>query len=167
LQLLARNEVDLIMMGRVPDEIECTAAPFAPAPLGVVSAPHHPLSRRRNIDLRALKDQDFVARERGSGTRLAMERLFAKHRVKPRIIMEIPSNETIKQAVMAGMGLSFLSLRTIRHELASGHLVLLDIQGLPIVRHWYVTLLASKRLSPDAVVFDDVLIEVEGDTDHF
>ena len=93
LQLLARNEVDLIMMGRVPDEIECVAAPFATNPLGVVSAPDHPLSRRRNIDLRALKDQDFVARERGSGTRLAMERLFAKHRVKPRIIMEIPRLE--------------------------------------------------------------------------
>lgn len=77
-----------------------------------------------------------------------MERLFAKHRVKPRIVMELPSNETIKQAVMAGMGLSFLSLRTVRHELASGHLVLLDIEGLPLMKHWYVTHLASKRLSP-------------------
>ena len=91
LQLLVRNEVDLIMMGRVPDEIECVAAPFATNPLGIVCAPEHPLSRRRSIDLRALKGQDFVARETGSGTRLAMERLFAKHRIKPRIIMEIPS----------------------------------------------------------------------------
>ena len=162
LQLLARNEVDLIMMGRVPDEIECVAAPFATNPLGVVSAPDHPLSRRRNIDLRALKDQDFVARERGSGTRLAMERLFAKHRVKPRIIMEIPSNETIKQAVMAGMGLSFLSLRTARQEIAAGHLVLLDIKGLPLIRHWYVTRLKIKRLSPAAAEFERFLLEEGG-----
>ena len=101
LQLLARNEVDLIMMGRVPDEIECIAAPFATNPLGIVSAPDHPLSCRRNIDLRMLKEQQFVVREIGSGTRLAMERVFAKHRIKPRIIMEMPSNETIKQAVDA------------------------------------------------------------------
>src|SRR5437667_2167259 len=153
LQLLARNEVDLIMMGRVPDEIECVAAPFATNPLGVVSAPDHPLSRRRNIDLRALKDQDFVARERGSGTRLAMERLFAKHRVKPRIIMEIPSNETIKQAVMAGMGLSFLSLRTARQEIAAGHLVLLDIKALTLIRHCSITRLKTKRVAPPGAAF--------------
>ena len=162
LQLLARNEVDLIMMGRVPDEIECIAAPFAPNPLGIVGAPEHPLSRRRNIDVRSLKDQDFVARETGSGTRLAMERLFAKHRIKPRIIMEMPSNETIKQAVMAGMGLSFLSLRTARQEIAAGHLVLLDINGLPLIRHWYITRLKIKRLSPAALEFERFLLEEGG-----
>jgi LysR family transcriptional regulator, low CO2-responsive transcriptional regulator len=75
LQLLVRNEVDLIMMGRVPDEIECIAAPFATNPLGIVCAPGHPLSRRRNIDLRTLKDQEFVVRETGSGTRLKTKRL--------------------------------------------------------------------------------------------
>jgi len=162
LQLLARNEADLIMMGRVPDEIECIAAPFATNPLGIVGAPEHPLSRRRNIEVRALKDQDFVVRETGSGTRLAMERLFAKHRIKPRILMEIPSNETIKQAVMAGMGLSFLSLRTARQEIAAGHLVLLDVKGLPLVRHWYITRLKTKRLSPAAAEFEHFLLEEGG-----
>ena len=162
LQLLVRNEVDLIMMGRVPDEIECVAAPFATNPLGIVCAPEHPLSRRRSIDLRALKGQDFVARETGSGTRLAMERLFAKHRIKPRIIMEIPSNETIKQAVMAGMGLSFLSLRTARQELAAGHLALLDVKGLPLIRHWYITRLKVKRLAPAALEFERFLLEEGG-----
>lgn len=162
LQLLARNEVDLIMMGRVPDELECMAAPFATNPLAIVGAPEHPLSRRRNIDLRTLKDQDFVTRETGSGTRLAMERLFAKHRIKPRIIMEIPSNETIKQAVMAGMGLSFLSLRTARQEIAAGHLTLLDVVGLPLIRHWYITRLKAKRLSPAAAEFERFLLDEGG-----
>ncbi len=162
LQLLAKNEVDLIVMGRVPDELECVAAPFATNPLGIVCAPDHPLSRRRNINLRTLKDQDFVVRETGSGTRLAMERLFAKHRIKPRIVMEIPSNETIKQAVMAGMGLSFLSLRTARQEIAAGHLALLDVQGLPLVRHWYITRLKIKRLSPAASEFERFLLEEGG-----
>ena len=160
--LLARNEIDLVIMGRAPETIECSATAFATNPLGIISAPEHPLSRRRHAPLSILNDQDFVVRESGSGTRQSMERLFAEHGINPHIVMEMPSNETIKQAVMAGMGLSFLSLRTIRHELASGHLVLLDIQGLPIVRHWYVTHLASKRLSPAASVLKSFLIEEAG-----
>ncbi len=162
LQLLSRNEVDLVVMGRAPDELECISAPFATNPLGIVSAPDHPMSRRRHIDLRELKDQDFVARETGSGTRLSMERLFARHRIKPRIVMEIPSNETIKQAVMAGMGLSFVSLRTTRQEIAAGHLALLDVQGLPLIRHWYITHLKNKRLSPAALEFERFLLDEGG-----
>jgi DNA-binding transcriptional LysR family regulator len=91
-----------------------------------------------------------------------MERVFAEHDVHPRVVMEIPSNETVKQAVMAGMGMSFLSLRTIRQELGSGHLVLVDIDGLPIVRHWHITHLAAKRLSPAASRFKAFIVEEAG-----
>lgn len=162
MNLLTRNEVDLVIMGRAPDTLDCSATVFATNPMGIVSAPEHPLSRRRQAPLSILKDQDFVVRENGSGTRQSMERLFAKHRLSPPIVMEMPSNETIKQAVMAGMGLSFLSLRTVRHELTSGHLALLDIEGLPIIRHWHVTHLQSKRLSPAALAFKSFLIEEAG-----
>ncbi len=148
---LARNEIDLVIMGRAPEEIDCIAEPFVTNPLGIVAAPGHPLSRRRRAPLSILKDEPFVVRETGSGTRQAMERFFATHRMKFSVAMEMPSNETIKQAVMAGMGLSFLSVRTVRHELASGRLVLLDIVGLPVIRDWYVTHLSNKRLSPAAV----------------
>lgn len=162
MQLLSRNEIDLVIMGRPPDGIDCEATVFATNPLGVISAPEHPLSRRRAAPLSVLDGQEFVVREIGSGTRQAMERLFAVNAIEPRIVMEMPSNETIKQAVMAGMGLSFLSLRTIRHELAGGHLVLLDLAGLPLVRHWHVTHLTSKRLSPPAREFKSFLIEEAG-----
>lgn len=162
MQLLTRNEIDLVIMGRAPENIDCVATAFATNPLGVISAPDHPLSRRRAAPLVVLDGEDFVVRESGSGTRHAMERLFAEQGIAPRIVMEMPSNETIKQAVMAGMGLSFLSLRTIRHELASGHLVLLDIQGLPLTRHWHITHIASKRLSPAAREFKQFLIEEAG-----
>lgn len=159
MNLLARNEVDLVIMGRALDTIDCSATVFATNPMGIVSAPEHPLSRRRQAPLSILKDQEFVVRESGSGTRQAMERLFAEHNISPPIVMEMPSNETIKQAVMAGMGLSFLSLRTVRHELNSGHLALLDIDCLPMVRQWHVTHLQSKRLSPAALAFKSFLIE--------
>jgi DNA-binding transcriptional LysR family regulator len=159
INLLIRNDIDLVIMGNTPENIDCVATAFATNPLGIVSAPEHPLSRRRHAPVEILNNQDFVVRESGSGTRQAMERLFAEHHVSPRIVMEMPSNETIKQAVMAGMGLSFLSLRTTRQEMASGHLALLDIEGLPIVRQWYVTHLASKRLSPAARELKSFLVD--------
>ena len=162
MRLLSRNEVDLVIMGRAPDSLDCIATAFATNPLGVISSPEHPLSRRRGAPLSMLDGQEFVVREMGSGTRQAMERLFAANAIEPRIVMEMPSNETIKQAVMAGMGLSFLSLRAIRHELAAGHLVLLDVAGLPLVRHWHITHLTSKRLSPPAREFKSFLIEEAG-----
>jgi DNA-binding transcriptional LysR family regulator len=161
-KLLNRNEIDLIVMGRTPDNLDCAATAFATNPMAVISAPEHPLSRRRGAPLSILNDQEFVVRENGSGTRQAMERLFAEHQIQAKIVMEMPSNETIKQAVMAGMGLSFLSLRTIRHELASGHLVQLHIEGLPLIKHWYVTHLNSKRLSPATAALKNFLIEEAG-----
>jgi len=159
LGLLARNEADLVVMGRAPAELDCVATPFATNPLTIVAAPGHPLARRKHLPFSALKDYSFVVREEGSGTRAAMERLFAQHKTPLKVEMEMPSNETIKQAVMAGMGLSFLSMRTVRHELASGHIALVDIEGMPQVGHWYVTHLSQKKLSPAAQAFKEFLIE--------
>lgn len=159
LGMLSRNEVDLVIMGRVPGTLDCEALPFATNPLGIVAPPDHPLSRRKRIAFNVLKDHSFVVREQGSGTRAAMERLFAQHEVPIRTVMEMPSNETIKQAVMAGMGLGFLSLRTVRHELAAGHLALLDVSGMPLVGNWYVAHLRQKKLSPAARAFKTFLVE--------
>ena len=162
LGMLSRNEVDLVMMGRAPSTLDCEATPFATNPQGFVCAPDHPLSRRKKASFEMLQDYPFVVREQGSGTRAAMERLFAQHEIPLNIAMEMPSNETIKQAVMAGMGMSFLSLRTVRHELAAGYLGLVDINGMPIVGHWYVTHLKQKKLSPAAKAFKGFLIEQAG-----
>ncbi len=162
LAMLGRNEVDLVIMGRVPKEMDCIATPFATNPMAIVSGPTHPMSRRKQAKFSDLHDQEFVVREIGSGTRQAMERMFAFHQTKLNIAMEMPSNETIKQAVMAGMGLSFLSLRTVRHELASGHIVLLDIVGLPHIGHWYITHRSQKKLAPAAMAFKEFVIEQAG-----
>lgn len=162
LGMLSRSEIDLVIMGRAPNTLDCEAIPFATNPLGIVCAPDHPLSRRKRMSFDALKDYSFVVREQGSGTRAAMERIFAQHEVPLKVVMEMPSNETIKQAVMAGMGLSFLSLRTVRHELAAGHLALVDISGMPIMGKWYVTHLSHKKLSPAAKSFKAFLIDQGG-----
>jgi DNA-binding transcriptional LysR family regulator len=157
---LERWEIDLAIMGRAPEDQPCVAHPFATNPLSVVAAPDHPLVQASSPQpLSALKDDVWVVRERGSGTRQAMERLFTKHRFKPRIAMELPSNETIKQAAMAGMGIAFLSERTIRHELAGGRLASLAITGLPLVRHWYVVTRADLESSPAADAMQRFLLE--------
>ena len=162
LGMLARNEADLVVMGRAPGDLDCEAIPFATNPLAIVAAPDHPLARRKQLPFSALADYRFVVREEGSGTRAAMERLFAQHNTPLKVEMEMPSNETIKQAVMARMGLSFLSMRTMRHELAGGYMALVDIQGMPQVGHWYITHLSQKKLSPAARAFKEFLIEQGG-----
>jgi len=162
LGLMARNEADLVVMGRSPGNLDCEATAFATNPLSIVAAPDHPLVRRKHLPFSALGEHRFVVREQGSGTRAAMERLFAEHHTPMDVVMEMPSNETIKQAVMAGMGLSFLSMRTVRHELASGHLALVDIEGMPMMGNWYITHLRHKKLSPAATSFKAFLIEQGG-----
>jgi DNA-binding transcriptional LysR family regulator len=160
--MLARFEVDLVVMGRTPTHLDAQATAFATNPMTMVAAPDHALARRRNLNFSALGDYGFVVREEGSGTRAAMQHLFDDNHTALNVVMEVPSNETIKQAVMAGMGLSFLSMRTVRHELAAGRLAVLEVKGLPQVNHWYVTHLSSKKLSPAALAFKNFLIEQGG-----
>jgi DNA-binding transcriptional LysR family regulator len=91
-----------------------------------------------------------VVREPGSGTRAAMDRYFQAQRIGPPFAMEVASNETIKQAVIAGMGLAFLSLHTTALEVQSGLLKVLEVPGLPLVRRWQLVHLRAKLLSPPA-----------------
>jgi DNA-binding transcriptional LysR family regulator len=144
------NEVDLAVMGRPPRELDTRAEPFAAHPHAVVASPEHPLAKRRDIPPSALGAEEFIVREPGSGTRAAMEHFFREHRLAPPQVMEMSSNETIKQAVIANMGLAFLSLHTAGLEISTGQLVVLDVVGLPIVRRWHIVNVRGKPLSPAA-----------------
>ena len=152
-RMLHDNEVDLAVMGRPPRELDTRAEPFAAHPLAVVASPEHPLAGRREIAPKDLGAEPFIVREPGSGTRAAMEHFFRDHRIAPAQIMEMSSNETIKQAVIASMGLAFLSLHTAALELAARELVVLDVVGLPLVRRWYIVNVQAKPLSPAAEAF--------------
>ncbi|MGH8150747.1 MAG: LysR substrate-binding domain-containing protein [Steroidobacteraceae bacterium] len=158
-RLLGANELDLVIMGRPPRELDTTAEPFARHPFVVIAALDHPLARRRHIPLKSLARESFIIREQGSGTRASMEHVFRERGVTFRASMEVSSNETIKQAVMAGMGLSFISAHTIGLEAETGKLAVLDVAGLPIVRDWYVIHLREKILSPIAAAFRSYLLE--------
>ncbi len=155
---LAGNAVDLAIMGRPPSALDMAGAPFAPHPFVVIAAPDHPLAGRTRVALATLVREPFLVREPGSGTRTAMEEFFADRRAKVRADMEIASNETIKQAVMAGMGVSFISRHTVSFELRAGRLATIGVPGLPLIREWYVVH-RVKRLSPAALAFKAFALE--------
>src|ERR1700756_3524556 len=136
IEQLQSYAIDLGIMGQPPEGMQLEGTPFAPNPLVAVAAPSHPLSLRRGLHPEDLANQPFIVRESGSGTRSAMDRYLGDHDVKIRQVMEADSNETIKQAVMAGIGLGFLSLHTVRPELAARRVAGPDIPGLPLGRHW-------------------------------
>jgi len=158
-KMLYANEVDIAIMGRPPTEMATRAEPFAAHPHVFVAPVDHPLAGGQSISPGALQAQPFILREAGSGTRAAMERFLEKARIEPRVTMEMASNETIKQAVMAGMGLSFLSLHTLGLELDNRLIAVLDVQGAPVVRAWNVVHMLSKLLSPAAEAFRYFVLE--------
>jgi len=151
IEQLVANEVDLAIMGRSPEALDTIAEPFAQNPHVIIAAPDHPLAGQRRIQRVAA--ESFIVREPGSGTRLAMQQFFEERRLVCKVVMEMASNETIKQAVMAGMGVSFISRHTIDLEIQTQRLAVLDVKGTPVIRQWHVAHLARKRLSPTAAAF--------------
>jgi DNA-binding transcriptional LysR family regulator len=156
---LTRNEVDLAIMGRPPRELATRAEPFAAHPYVIVSSPNHPLAQSEHVPAAALASQPFIVREPTSGTRASMAQYFREHQIEPFALMEMPSNETIKQAVIADMGLAFLSLHTLGLELQFGLLQILPVEDLPLMRRWFVVHPQSKTLSPAAESFRYFILE--------
>ncbi|MCW8806649.1 MAG: LysR substrate-binding domain-containing protein [Rhodanobacter sp.] len=157
--LMKDGEVDLSVMGRPPREIATRAEPFAAHPLVFVCPPGHPLLNFGHVPVEALAPYPLIVRERGSGTRAAMDTFFAEHHFEPNIGMEVSSNETIKQSVIAGLGLSLLSLHTIGLELKNNLLQVLDIENTPLMRSWFIVRMQSRQLSPAAEAFRYFMIE--------
>ncbi|MDZ7584815.1 MAG: LysR family transcriptional regulator [Thiobacillus sp.] len=158
LDQLVGNRIDLAIMGQVPDGLGLDAIRFMDNPLVVIAPPDHPLVGQKNISMASLATESFLVREAGSGTRGAMERFFAARGLEIRSSMEMSSNEAIKQAVQAGLGLGILSLQTLEMELALKRLAVLEVEGFPIMRHWYIVHRADKRLSPVAQAFKEFVL---------
>jgi LysR family transcriptional regulator, low CO2-responsive transcriptional regulator len=156
---LTENTTDLAVLLRPPGNPDTVAEGFAPQPHVIIAAPGHVLVGKRHLSLQSLAKEAFIVREQGSDTRLAMEELLAEFRVKFNVTMEIRSTETIKQAVIAGMGISFLSAHTIGRELELGRLALLDVEGFPLMREWHIVHRKNKRLPPVAVAFKEFLLQ--------
>ena len=156
---LEHNEPDLVIMGQPPEGVEVDAAAFMENPLVMIAPASHPLVSQTAIPLSHFAQENFVVREHGSGTRSAIQRFFDEHNVPFNTAIEMTSNEAIKQAVEAGLGLGIVSIHTIELELETGRLKILDVEDLPVLRNWYVIQRKGKRLSPAAEAFKTFVLE--------
>jgi len=159
LKLLADNETDLAVMGMPPQDGSVTSEVFMENPLVVIAPPQHPLCKAKHIPVKRLEQEIFLVRESGSGTRNAMERFFASHLINLNKGMETGTNEAIKQAVQAGMGLGIVSVHTAELELKAKRLKVLDVVDFPIMRHWHIVHRENKRLPLVAKAFREFLLK--------
>lgn len=159
LQQLSRNEMDMAIMGRPPDGLNLDATAFMENRLVIIAPVTHPLAREPRVPLSRLQQETFLVREQGSGTRIAMERFFAERNIQLTTGTEMSTNEAIKHAVQAGMGLGILSLHTIQLELAANKLAVLNADTFPIMRNWYLVHRKEKRLTAVAQAFKRFLLE--------
>ncbi len=154
---IADNLDDLYFVGQPPDDIDVVATPIMDNPIIVLAAPDHPLANKKKIPLGQIAREPWLMREKGSGTRNAIERLFSGHGLNIHPHLELGSNEAIKQAILAGLGISALS----RHALTLNQpdqFAVLDVESFPILRHWYAVYPAGRQLSVVARAFLDYLL---------
>lgn len=155
---LINNQDDFVIMGQIPDDGRLEAHPFLENIIVPVASPSHPLAGKKNLPLESLKDVRFLMREPGSGTRLVFERLLESKGVSIEHSMELGSSEAIKQGVMAGLGVSILSIHSIELERNAGKLIMLDIEGFPLKRLWYAVHSHGSSLSLTAKTFLDYIL---------
>ncbi len=157
-EALAENRTDLAITGQPPDTVNVTSQYLMDNPLVVIAAPSHPLAKVPRVRLRQLEAETLVLREAGSGTRAAIERYFTAHAATYRAGCEFSTNEAIKQAVQAGLGLGIVPLQTIELELETKRLAIVPVEGFPVIRQWFIVHRSDKRLSVAAQAFLTALL---------
>lgn len=161
-QRLRDNLDDLYIMSMPPADIDLEDQVFMPNPLVVIAASSHPLAARRKLDVKDLSSLRFILRERGSGTRMAIDAHFKRLGFKPDLRLELGSNEAIKEAVAGDLGVSVVSSHALHGQAAEQGVSVLNVKGFPIASHWHVVRQKGKQLSPIAKVFLDHLLVQSG-----
>ncbi len=155
---LQENIPNMAIMGRPPNTLELSSQEFMNNPLVVFSRPDHPLAKEKNIPISRLMEENFILRERGSGTRNAVEDFFEQRNMQLNTSMEMSRNEAVKHSVMAGLGLGIISLHALELELALNRIAILDVEGFPVMKKWYLVYRTGKRMSPIAQAFHDFVL---------
>jgi LysR family transcriptional regulator, low CO2-responsive transcriptional regulator len=156
---LGAHKVDVAIMGHPPDELKVAASAFAKNPMGFMAAPHHPLMSDPRLSMATLAEAHLLVRERGSGSRTTVERLFKEAGLNLRIGSEMSSNESLKQMCAAGFGPAYLSMLTCVLEMKEGQLALLPLPNNPVEREWFVVRVLSKRMPQVALAFEKFMCE--------
>lgn len=161
---LRRMTIDVAIMGRPPPRLDLIAEPFGDHPLIVIAPPDHPFAGRPGLLQSDIIGERFLMREAGSGTRTVFEEVFPGAGAQTgHVQIEIGSNETIKQGVMAGLGLALISAHTVAVEVEARRLAALDVAGFPIMRKWFVAYHHDKAILPVMKAFWDFTL-AEGES---
>jgi len=158
-EAIMNNRVDMAVMGSVPDDVSVDIEPFAYNPLVLIASPTHRLAGRKGVPIEELGREHFLLREIGSGTRAALENALQEAGVPLQLSMQVGNNSAIKQGVAAGLGIALISRVAIDMELETNRLVILDVEGFPIVRQWRLVHVKDKRLSATAKAFKSFLLQ--------
>lgn len=158
LERLELNLDDIYIVGQTPTDSKIHTIPFLENPLVIFASPSHPLAQQKNIPLARLSEENFILREPGCGTYLSMDKLNKEKNITFKSSMALGSNEAIKQAVIGELGISLLSLYALSHEISTGEIVVLDVEGTPIKDQWYLCYPKGKQLSIVAQVFLDYML---------
>ncbi len=150
LDALINNRLDMAIMGKIPTEVPVFVAPFAPNELVLVASPTHRLAGCERVPFAELAREHFLLREVGSGTRAALESVFRERDVPLQVSMQVGNNSAIKQGVAAGLGIALISRVAIDMELETNRLVMLDVEGFPVMAQWWLIHLKDKNLSATA-----------------
>lgn len=158
-QMLARHEIELAIMGTPPRELRTNAAKFARHPMAFVASPAHPLMKKKKLTLNEVLGANLLVRERGSGTRTAVERLLREAGHPLEFGSEVSSNEAIKRMVAAGLGVGFLSVHACGLEFEAGLLAVLPTPAQPVEADWHIMHLTDQPIPKVAAAFQDFVIE--------
>ena len=159
---LQNYDPDFVIMGEPPKKLDLDSIQIMENPLVVIASANHPIvkkSKIKQISLSEIIEESFVVREEGSGTKAAIKRHFKKNGFDFVSSYEMSSNESIKHAVVAGLGLGIVALHTIKLELEADKLVILDVEHFPLERYWNLVSRKGKRLSPAAIAFQSFILE--------
>jgi LysR family transcriptional regulator, low CO2-responsive transcriptional regulator len=159
IEAIFNNRVELAVMGAVPDDAPVEIEPFAFNPLVLVAAPTHRLAGLKNVPIEELGREHFLLREQGSGTRAALEKALEDAGLPLQVSMQVGNNSAIKQGVVAGLGIALISRVAIDMELETNRLVILDVEGFPIIRQWRLVHVKDKYLSATARAFKSFLLQ--------
>jgi len=163
LRALQQQSIDLAIMGRPPRAPVVETVVIGDHPHVMIAAPEHPLAGRRDISAQELLAQTFIAREEGSGTRIMMVRYLDRiGEGTPYRSIEMGTNETIKQAVIAGLGVALISQHTVTEELRSGRLMTIESDGLPIARKWFLLHRQDLRVTPAIATVHGFISDLKG-----
>ena len=157
--LLREAAIDVAIMGKPPKDLNVRAEAFANNPHAFICSPDHPLAQERTVNLAQLDSEEILIREQGSGTRTVMENFFEVGRFRPLSTLEMSTTETIKQAVMAGLGISFVSLHAVGLETKHGVLRILAVEGTPVIRVWHLVSRGGRPASLAAEAFRYFVLE--------